>query len=320
MKPAHTIASLLTDFLEYMEIERGRHNRTLKNYHFYLNRFLQFAKEQGATRPHSIDADLIRDFRLFLNRMIDKVKKTNLKKNTQNYHLIAVRSFLKYLAKRDIVTLAPEKIELAKQDQRQIDFLTSEEVAKILNAPLSDHTSPLLVRLRDKAIVEVLFSTGMRVSELAGLTLEDINLKTGEFAIKGKGGKIRVVFLSTSAIEHLKNYLRTRKDMNPSLFIGHDRGSITRGSKLKLDGSHLTPRSIQRIVKRHAKIAGIVKKITPHVLRHSFATDLLMNGADIRSVQSMLGHSSITTTQIYTHVTDRHLKDVHQKFHRSGNH
>ncbi|MBI4117857.1 MAG: tyrosine-type recombinase/integrase [Parcubacteria group bacterium] len=308
----HTLESLLGDFLEHLEIERGRSPKTLQNYDFYLTRFIDWASKRSLKYPGNIDSELIRQFRLHLNRF--RTPNGELSKKTQNYHLIALRSFLKYLAKRDIKTLASEKIELSKQEDREIAFLLPDEIERLLAAPTIDTNAADIIRLRDIAILETLFSSGMRVSELISLLKEAINLKTGEFGIRGKGGKIRIVFLSEKAKKSLSAYLQARKDMQPELFVSHDRGSETRGGGTE-NHTPLTARSVQRIIKKYAKIAGIVKKITPHVLRHSFATDLLGNGADIRSVQSMLGHASITTTQIYTHVTNKELRNVHKNFH-----
>ncbi len=293
----------LTQFLEHLEIEKNRSQKTIKNYRFYLERFFDWGK---INNPEDIDLEKIRQFRLYLNRFTNK-KTGGLKKNTQNYHLIAIRSFLKYLAKRDIKTLGSEKIELAKIPERMVEFLEGVDLEKILEAPLLTG-EPEIIKKRDKAILELLFSTGLRVSELANLKKENVNLEKDEFTVRGKGNKPRLVFLSHQAKYCLKNYFEKRADLEPWIFLRHDRAS-------KNPDKPLTPRSIQRIVQRYAKVAGLTKKITPHTLRHSFATDLLMNGADIRSVQAMLGHSSITTTQIYTHITDQQLRDVHKAFH-----
>lgn len=301
------IQELAEEFLEYLEIEKNRSLATVKNYHFYLKRFLDWAK---ISRPEDIDMELVRKYRLYLNRLQNNKTGEGMKKNTQNYHSIALRSFLKYLAKRDVKTLAAEKIELAKQPERQIEFLEGTELEKILGAPLLQKKN--IVQLRDKAILELLFSTGLRVSELAKLKKENISLSKDEFSVRGKGSKIRVVFLSNQAKYFLKIYLDQRTDVSPYLFIAHDRAFTGRE---KDEEKPLTSRSIERLVEKYAKIAGITKKITPHTLRHSFATDLLKNGADIRSVQAMLGHSSITTTQIYTHLTDKRLKETYQKYH-----
>jgi site-specific recombinase XerD len=296
---------LIAEYLTYLEVERNRSEMTVRNYDFYLRRFFEWAKWLS---PSAVTLDTVRQYRVWLNRLKDSLGRP-LKKSSQNYHLIALRSFLKYLAKRDIQCLAAEKIELARIPERSVEFLNADELARFLESPLKAR-SPEIIRLRDKAIVETLFSTGLRVSELAGLTRDIISLKEDEFTVRGKGDKPRVVFMSEDARGHLKNYLMKRRDVDLHLFVGHDRAKIKRG-----DERGLTPRSIQRIVDRHARAAGITKNITPHTLRHTFATDLLRNGADIRSVQTMLGHSSITTTQIYTHVTDEQLKQVYDRFH-----
>ncbi len=313
---AKKCSTLVREFLEYCEVERGRSARTVRNYDFYLGRFMEFA---GDLAPSKISGELVRKYRLWLNRLVD-VHGEPLKKNTQNYHLIALRSFLKYLAKRDIDTLAPEKIELAKMPDRDVVFLEEEELDRFLSAPIRDKSGNIMdealsvTQLRDKSVVEMLFSTGLRVSELVKLKQDDINLKREEFTVKGKGGKSRVVFLSEQARYWIKRYLGKRKDMNPYLFVSHDRAQK---AKTRSDEDKpLTARSVQRTIERMAKAAGITKPVTPHTLRHSYATDLLRNGADIRSVQHMLGHASITTTQIYTHVTDKGLREVHKKFHR----
>ena len=298
------IKSLKTEFLEYLEIEKNRSQLTIRNYDHYLNCFLEWAM---IFSPEDITADLVRKFRLYLNRRKDE-KNRSLKKQTQDYYIIALRGFLKYLAKQDIKTLASEKVELGRTQEREVEFLEVEEIKRLLGSVEGKN----LCSLRDRAILELLFSTGLRVSELASLNRDSINLKSGEFSIRGKGGKIRLVFVSDSAKNAIISYINKRKDVDIALFIHFKEGSGKTGNK---DSLRLTPRSIQRIVKKYAIKAGIVKKVTPHTLRHSFATDLLQNGADIRSVQSMLGHSSITTTQIYTHITDRYLKDIHKKFH-----
>ena len=321
------IKNLKTEFLEYLEIEKNRSQLTIRNYDHYLDRFLDWAMIKN---PEDITGELVRKFRLYLNRYKDD-KGKNLKKATQDYYIIALRGFLKYLAKQDIETLASEKVELGNTQEREVEFLEANEIKRLLESVKTGNKNSEgdigQCRLqssccsRDRAILELLFSTGLRVSEIANLNKENINLKSGEFSVRGKGGKIRLVFISDSAKNALLNYISKRKDLDPALFIHFKKGSGGRGNKDANDKNksdlslRLTPRSIQRIVKKYAIKAGIVKKVTPHTLRHSFATDLLMNGADIRSVQSMLGHSSITTTQIYTHITDKHLKDIHKKFH-----
>ncbi len=295
----------ITEFLEYLEIERGRSERTIQNYDFYLRRFAEWAKEPA---PGKITGELVRKYRLWLNREIPGRLEDTLKKNTQNYHLIALRTFLKYLAKRGIASLSPEQIELAKQSMRTVEFLEEDELKRLLAAPRKEKEG--LVALRDEAILEALFSTGLRVSELAHLKIDNVNLKRDEFTVRGKGDKPRVVFLSDRAKETIEKYLSARRDAAPYIFVSHDRAQ-----KGRVEHGPLTPRSIERLVAFYARAAGITKRITPHTLRHTFATDLLLSGADIRAVQSMLGHSSITTTQIYTHITNKTLREVYQKFH-----
>lgn len=296
----------IEDFLVYLELEKGRSRNTIQNYRFYLNKFFDFAKIAG---PAQIDNTTIKRYRLWLNQDPQDPRAEKLSKSTQNYHLIALRSFLKYLSRQDIKSLAPEKIELAKMPERQIDFLDGDDLERLLEAPLKTDDKKI-IQQRDKAILEMLFSTGLRVSELANLKRDYINLKKDEFTVRGKGSKLRVVFLSDSAKNWLGQYLNARADISPFLFVRHDKA---RGKK---DPENLTPRSIQRMIKKYSLSAGITKEVTPHTMRHSFATDLLINGADIRSVQSMLGHSSITTTQIYTHLTNQQLKEVHKAFHQ----
>ncbi|MDP3995159.1 MAG: tyrosine-type recombinase/integrase [bacterium] len=305
------ISALITDFLEYLEIEKGRSQATMRNYDFYLKRFCQWAANPA---PGAIDADLVRKYRLWLNRYQDPKSGQQLASKTQNYHLIALRSFLKYLARQDIQSLAPEKIELARQQTREVDCMDSDDVQRLLASPGSSGAVPLVV-LRDRAILETLFSTGLRVSELTRLRRDTINLAKDEFTVRGKGGKLRIVFLSDSAKEAIARYLEKRNDVEPALFVSHDRAQKSKSRKENAGSCALSPRSVQRIVAKHAIAAGITKNITPHTLRHSFATDLLSNGADIRAVQTMLGHESITTTQIYTHITDKRLKDVHRAYH-----
>ncbi|KKU54182.1 MAG: Tyrosine recombinase XerD subunit [Candidatus Moranbacteria bacterium GW2011_GWE2_47_10] len=302
------LKNLLTDFLEHLEIEQNRSQKTIENYQHYLGRFLDWT---GAKKPSDVTMDLVRKYRIHLNRFTDE-KGQSLKKITQNYHVIALRNFLKYLAKRDIAALSAEKIEVGKNPSQEIEFLEPEELDRLLGS--AEGLS--LKALRDRAILELLFSTGLRVSELTNTTREQINLARQEFSVRGKGGKIRIVFVSDSAKKAIEGYLEKRIDIDPSLFIRISRNGGASDSKDK----RLTPRSIQRIVKHYAVKAGIVKDVHPHTLRHSFATDLLSNGADIRSVQAMLGHSSITTTQIYTHITNQQLKDIHKKFHGKNHH
>lgn len=292
-------------FLEYIEIEKGLSLKTVKNYDRYLERFFEFSKVKDSA---DITEDKIREFRLHLNRQSGaKVRgqsPASMKKNTQNYHLIALRTFLKYLNKRGQKVIAPDKIELAKTPQRSLDLISVAELNRLLNSPSGNE----LESLRDKAILELLFSTGLRVSELASLN-RDLDLSKDEFSIRGKGEKVRVVFLSDEAKDAIKKYLKARKDMDEPLFI-----SLSKRKSSQKE-PRLTTRSIERLVKKYAIKSGISKKVTPHVIRHSFATDLLQNGADIRSVQMMLGHANISTTQIYTHMTDAELKKVHKNFH-----
>lgn len=306
------ISSYLRTFLEYIEVEKGRSPLTIRNYEFYLQRFIDWAKDPD---PAKIDLDMIHKFRLYLNRLENRENGT-LRKSTQNYHLIALRSYLRFLQKRDIPCFSPEKIELAKQGSREVTFLENEDLDRLLRAPEASDAQPI-IKARDKAILELFFSTGMRVSELSALHREHINLKRDEMSIRGKGDKLRIVFLTGRARTAIKNYLDMRDDENEALFIRHDRAAPdpdTLEEKQKEVGP-LTPRSMERLVRHYATCAGIPKKVSPHTLRHSFATDLLMNGADVRSVQSLLGHTSITTTQIYTHITNKQLRDVHKAFH-----
>jgi site-specific recombinase XerD len=297
-------AKLKTDFLEYLEIEQNRSQKTIQNYDHYLTRLLDFA---GDIKVSEIDPEMIRKWRLWLNRLGTNTSE-ELSKTTQNYHLIALRSFLKYCAKRDIPALPADKIELARTKRKQVTFLSPDELGRIFSQP----DTGTLGGLRDRAILELLFSSGLRVSELVGLDRDHINLKRREFMVRGKGQKDRPIFISPDAAYWVEQYLAKRQDTTRPLFV---RYSGTRKVDLSGNFHRLTARSVQRIVARYALLAGITKHVTPHTLRHSFATDLLMNGADLRSVQAMLGHSNIATTQIYTHVTDPHLKAVHEKFH-----
>ena len=296
-----TLRELMKQFLEYLEVEKGRSVKTAENYDRYLKRFLRLS---GAKGPGDITDELVRSFRLKLARIPDATGKP-LKRQTQLYHLIALRSFLKYLAKRDIGSLAAEKVELGKMPSRQIEFMESDELSRLLAAPRGD----TLEKLRDRAILELLFSTGLRVSELVSLDRDAVNFKKDEFSVRGKGDKIRVVFLSDDARRALGAYLEKRADMDSALFVR------LKGGRESNEDLRLTARSVERLVKKYALKAGITKKVTPHSLRHGFATDLLSGGADLRSVQMLLGHAQITTTQIYTHFTDKTLRDIHRKFH-----
>ncbi len=298
--------NLVTDFLEYLEVEKNKSQLTIQNYDYYLRRFVEWGKRNGVRIPEQITLDKVRKFRLFLNRF-KTIKGEYLKQNTQNYHIIALRAFLKYLAKRDIKVLAPEKIELGKTRRRQVEFLNAEEIERLMKVP----DTKTLIGLRDRAILELLFSTGLRVGELAKLTRDQLNLERGEFAVRGKGDKLRVAFLSPKAIYWLREYFKRRKDKSKAVFTAVK----DKKDKIVTTPINLTARSIQRIVAKIALKARLIKKVTPHTLRHSFATDLLINGADIRSVQALLGHANISTTQVYTHITDKQLREVHQAFH-----
>jgi site-specific recombinase XerD len=297
--------SAVAQFLEYLELEQNRSQKTIQNYSHYLTRLSDFA---GDIKLKDINEELIRKWRLWLNRLGTNTS-DEMSKVTQNYHLIALRSFLRFCAKRGWPSMAADKIELARTKRPQVTFLTTDELTRLAAQPDTSATSGL----RDRAIIELLFSSGLRISELVNLDRDHINLARKEFMVRGKGQKDRPVFISSESADWIKRYLDKRQDNSKPLFIRYS-GS----KKVDLSGNYhrLTARSIQRMVSRYAKLAGITKHVSPHTLRHSFATDLLMNGADIRSVQAMLGHSNIATTQIYTHITDPHLKEVHQKFHR----
>jgi site-specific recombinase XerD len=303
------LPDLKRQFLEYLEIERGRSIKTIENYDRYLSRFLAYAQ---ASSPKGITEEGVREYRLWLNRQSVSPKgagRETLKKKTQNYYLIALRAFLKFLRKRGIESLSPERIELAKVPERSLDLITSAELERLLKAPeealkKEQHPWKRQVLLRDKAILEFFFSTGLRVSELCALDA-DLDLSRDELSVRGKGEKVRVVFLAPEAKEAVRAYLKARTDMEEALFID--------GRQKK--PHRISPRDVQRHIKTYAARAGITRKVTPHVLRHSFATDLLENGADLRSVQALLGHANIATTQVYTHVTDKHLREVHKTFH-----
>jgi site-specific recombinase XerD len=301
MTKVSELANLKREFLEHLEIEKGRSLKTIENYDHYLSRFLEHTK---VITPKQITDSIVREFRLWLNRQSAGKEKDTLKRKTQNYYLIALRAFLKYLRKRGITSLSPEKIELAKVGERSLDLISSEELERLMKSPEGE----TLFGLRDKAILELLFSTGLRVSELVSLN-RDIDLEKDEFSVRGKGEKVRVVFLSDGAKQVVGEYLKKRTDMDESLFIQFGKNAKS------AETLRLTPRSVERLVKHYAVKAGITRKVTPHIIRHSFATDLLQNGADLRSVQALLGHANIQTTQVYTHVTDKHLRDVHKAFH-----
>lgn len=306
-QPKTEIETLAKQFFDHLEIELGRSQKTLQSYSQVLRYFFDWG---GIKTPADITAGKVREYRLHLNRKPNR-RGENLKKNTQSYHAIVLRTFLKYLAKEDIQTLPAEKIEVGKAEDRQIDFLEYDEVMRLIQATAG--TTPK--NLRDRAILELLFSSGLRVSELVSLDRNHLNLEKEEFSVRGKGRKLRIVFISPDAKGALERYLDARSDVDPALFISYPKKGLVNRKNSSRDTLRLTPRSIARIVKHYATKAGILKDVHPHTLRHSFATDLLINGADIRSVQAMLGHASITTTQIYTHVTNERLKEVHQSFH-----
>ncbi len=301
----HYLSDLVNDFVEHLEVEGGRSSKTAENYQHYLYRFMDFTDNITVDK---ITAELIRKYRLWLNRY-EGENGQGLALITQNYHLIALRGFLVYLSRRNIPSLNADKIILPKTVRQQVTFLHYDEVVRLIEQiDCSDEQG-----LRDRAIIELLFSSGLRVSELVSLNRDHINLKRREFMVRGKGQKDRPIFISASAAEHVDNYLKSRQDSLVPLFLSYSRNhgqASTSG-----DYRRLSARSIQRMVTRYAKLAGITKHVSPHTMRHSFATDLLMNGADLRSVQAMLGHSNISTTQIYTHVTDQHLKSVFDQFH-----
>jgi len=292
-------------FLEYIEIERGRAVKTVENYDHYLSRFFEQMQVKNIS---DISEQNVREFRLWLNRQRG-TGSDSMKRRTQNYYMIALRAFLKFLRKRDIPAISPEKIELAKLPERQIDLINSTELERLMRAPREAYDKEkdpekALPYLRDSAILELLFSTGLRVSELCALN-SDIDLSRDEMSVRGKGEKVRVVFLSPAAKSAVRDYLKARKDMEEALFVDGRKDAMHR----------ITPRDVQRHLKTYVIRAGITSVVTPHTLRHAFATDLLVSGADIRSVQQLLGHASINTTQIYTHITDSHLREIHKKYH-----
>ena len=307
------ISDLINDFLESLEIEKGRSTKTTENYGLYLARFLDLITQdfsEGATiKPSDLTPEILRKFRLRLNRFDDNQNHERLSALTQSYHLIALRGFLKYLAKRGIHSLDPSLVDLPRAAKKQVTFLHFDEVERLLaEIPIDTETG-----LRDRAIIELLFSGGLRVSELCNLNRDSINLARREFMVRGKGKKDRPIFIDQTTADHLEEYLSARSNTLPALFLNNS--SNQNIPDTSGDFRRLSPRSIERIIQKYARLAGITKHVTPHTLRHSFATDLLMNGADLRSVQSLLGHANIATTQIYTHITDPHLKEVHEKFH-----
>ena len=307
MSEVTELQRLITRFLENLEVGRGKSQKTVQNYHHYLQRWAEFV---GDKEPGEFTLDDVHSYQMFLNRYRDD-RERPLGAKTQNYHLIALRAFLKYLVKQDVPTLAPEKIDLKKTPERIVDFLTREEMERLFEViDISSRTG-----LRDRAMMETLYSTGLRVSELVSLDRGQVDLKRGEFTVRGKGDKPRIVFLSERCVKWIKLYLAERKDNWEPLFISYGRNrdddELGLGEKRRL-----TAYSVQTMVRKASRLAGLSKKVTPHVIRHSFATEMLNNGADIRAIQEMLGHASITTTQIYTHSTNKRLKDVHRRFHR----
>lgn len=295
-------------FLEHAEIARNQSEKTIENYHHYLKRFSDWTGDIDVSK---ITQEKVADYRLFLNRLKDEKGGRLLGIKTQNYHIIALRAFLKWCVKNDIKSLAPEKLDLSKIPERSVEFLGRDELERLFKAVDGGD----IRGKRDNAILETLYSTGLRVSELTSLDRGKVDLDRREFMVRGKGKKTRIVFLSKRAAEAISDYLEARDDNFEPLFLNHRRAKkgddITMGEKRRLSTV-----MVEYLVRSYARKAGIIKKVTPHVLRHSFATELLVNGADIRSVQEMLGHSSITTTQIYTHLTNKRLKEVHEKFHR----
>lgn len=311
MTALSAIENHVSDYLAHLQVEKGCSPLTLRNYRHYLNRFLSwFSAQTDNPTIEAINLEMVREYRLHLAKLADR-RGATLARKTQGYHAIALRSFLKWLAKNDFKVMAPEKIDLPKISERQVKFLSGEQVDRLLSAPsLSNITGK-----RDKAILEILFSTGLRVSEVVKLNKTELNLERREFGIVGKGGRARVVFLSARAADWIKGYLAARKDHYTPLFIRHHGKTDVSVEDPKM---RLTARSIQRLVKKYARKVKLPVDVTPHVLRHSFASDLLIAGADIRSVQDMLGHKNIATTQIYTHVTNKHLRDIHESFHGRG--
>jgi site-specific recombinase XerD len=304
------LSTCIIDYLESLVVEKNRSQRTIEAYQHYLRRFQDWFK--GDPEIETISNAQIRKYRLYLHNFLDD-HNDPLDVKTQTYHIIALRGLLRWCIKNDIECLSPDKIELPKLEPAQVQFLTTEELEKLLNTPNTSTMSGL----RDRALLELLFSTGMRVSELAALDRESISTASGELRIIGKGRKERIVFISERAKEWYTAYLNRRHDEEKAAFVGYRGKGVgtTPSIKVEMSATRLTPRSIDRIVAKHALQAGLVKHITPHTMRHSFATDLLLNGADIRSVQTLLGHASIATTQVYTHITDQHLKDVFDKHH-----
>lgn len=310
------IQEAIDRFLEYCELDKNLSRKTVKMYGYYLLFFQNWilgTQKREKFNIEEIDDETMRRFRLYLSRDYYNPYKGELKKQTQTYFLVAMRSFLKFLIKKKYKVMSPDMIELGKMGDRTIRHLDMEDVGKILGCPANDE----IRGIRDKAILEVLFSTGLRVSELVSLNREQVNIKTGEFEVIGKGRKVRVVFLSEDAKNYLSRYLAQRDDAYSALFLRYSGPKETK--ELTDEKFRISSRSVERLVDKYRKKSGVVSKVSPHVLRHSFATDLLAHGADLRSVQEMLGHKNISTTQIYTHITNLRLKEVHKKFHSGNN-
>ncbi|KKS39887.1 hypothetical protein A3E04_03675 [Candidatus Kuenenbacteria bacterium RIFCSPHIGHO2_12_FULL_42_14] len=305
----------LTDFLEYCAIVKGLSNKTQENYTLFLNKFFNYLKKENKSniKPHELTSEDLWNYRLYLSRAKYGKNRNPLSSNTQHYYLIALRALLFYFADKDINCLPAMKIKLSKKfsdNKKTVKFLKLDQIERLLQCP----DLKFKQGLRDRAILEILFSTGLRVAELVSLNISQLNLKAKdmELSIIGKGNKARTVYLSNRAMLWLKKYLDTRKDNSPALFINY------RPSSDIDDEKRLTPRSVERVVKHYVKLTGLPIFTSPHTIRHSYATDLLSQGADLRAIQEMLGHSSITTTQVYTHVTNKRLKDIHKKFHSLG--
>ncbi len=313
MKKLKPIIDYKKDFLDYLEIEKGLSSNTQENYSRFLNKFFKWLQDNHLEKitPDKLNTDHISKYRIFLARHADPRTKKTLNKSTQNLYLISLRSLLEYFVEKEITSLSPTNIKLAKdKSDKQVKFLNIEQLRKLLNAPETNS----IIGLRDKAILEVLFSTGLRVQELINLNREQFKINKNtedlEVVVVGKGGRVRTVYFSTRAVKWLKMYLEARKDMDEALFINYWPAALKSN-----ESRRLTVKSIDNIVKKYVKIAGLPTIVTPHTLRHSFATDLLSQGVDLRIVQEFLGHRNIATTQIYTHVTKKQLKDIHKKMH-----
>lgn len=312
-KKSSELEKYIEQFLEYLEIEKNASKLTIRNYRLYLKRFSEwFEKNYSGKSLSDINIDIVRKYRVFLSDWVDE-KGMTLKRVTQAYYIIALRSFLRYMVRSDHETLSPEKIDLPKSESKSLKFLEKNHLKTLFD--VIDISKNNEKGLRDRAILELLFSTGLRVSELARLNRDQVNFDSREFGVIGKGGRARVVFLSDSAAFWLDKYFDKREDPWRPAFIRYSKEKSYENDGEKM---RLTTRSIERIVDKYVKAARIPVKATPHTLRHSFATDLLSNGADLRSVQEMLGHKNISTTQIYTHVTNPQLKNIHKKFHQGN--